>query len=110
MTEITFYRNEEEAYTGFRVDGHAGYAEEGEDIVCAAISALTTNTINSIMEFTEDEPDIDEDEEEGYMDVSFFEVPGHDTQLLIRSLAFGLSNIEAEAEYSDFIHVMFEEV
>ena len=27
--------------TGFVCAGHAGYAEAGEDIVCAAVSALT---------------------------------------------------------------------
>ena len=27
--------------------GHAGYAEEGQDIVCAAVSALVINTVNS---------------------------------------------------------------
>ena len=110
MTEITFYRNEHEEYTGFRCDGHAGFADEGEDIVCAAISALVTNTINSVLEFTNDTPDIDEDEEEGYIDVSFFDTPGEDTQLLLRSLVLGLSNIEAEKDYSDYIQVMFEEV
>ena len=26
---------------GFIIDGHAGYAEAGKDIVCAAVSALS---------------------------------------------------------------------
>jgi len=37
--------------TGFRISGHSGYAEAGEDIVCAAISAVTTMpeaTINEV--------------------------------------------------------------
>ena len=37
--------------TGFSVSGHSGYAEEGSDIVCAAISAvvsMTEATINDI--------------------------------------------------------------
>lgn len=41
-------------YRGFRIEGHAGYADEGEDIVCAAVSALVINTVNSIESFTED--------------------------------------------------------
>ena len=28
--------------TGFTATGHTGYAEEGEDIVCAAVSAITS--------------------------------------------------------------------
>jgi len=37
--------------TGFSVSGHSGYAERGEDIVCAAITALVTMaeaTINDV--------------------------------------------------------------
>ena len=37
--------------TGFSVSGHSGYAEEGSDIVCAAISAVVTMaeaTINEV--------------------------------------------------------------
>ena len=37
--------------TGFSVSGHSGYAEKGEDIVCAAITALVTMaeaTINDV--------------------------------------------------------------
>ena len=37
---------------GFAVEGHSGYAEEGSDIVCAAISTavgLTECTINEVM-------------------------------------------------------------
>ena len=37
--------------TGFSVSGHSGYAEAGQDIVCAAISAVVTMaeaTINDI--------------------------------------------------------------
>lgn len=41
-------------YRSFTIDGHAGYAEAGEDIVCAAVSALVINAINSIEQFTED--------------------------------------------------------
>ncbi len=37
--------------TGFSVSGHSGYAEEGSDIVCAAISAVVSMaeaTINDV--------------------------------------------------------------
>ena len=42
---------EDERITGFSVSGHSGYAEEGSDIVCAAISAVVTmaeTTINDV--------------------------------------------------------------
>jgi len=36
------------------VKGHAGYAESGRDIVCAAVSALTYNLQESINRLTDD--------------------------------------------------------
>ena len=36
------------------ITGHAGYAEPGKDIVCAAVSALTQAFIASIEELTQD--------------------------------------------------------
>ena len=50
MTKCEFFR-ENERITGFTVSGHSGYAEEGSDIVCAAISAVVTmaeTTINDV--------------------------------------------------------------
>ncbi len=110
MTEITFYQTETGDYLGFRSENHAGYAEEGEDIVCAAISALIINTINSINELTDDEIDVDMDEDECYIDASFFETPGKEAQLLMKALALGLTNIEDDETVTEFIDVIFEEV
>ena len=42
---------EEGRITGFSVSGHSGYAEAGQDIVCAAISAVVAmveTTINDV--------------------------------------------------------------
>ncbi|MEE1514378.1 MAG: ribosomal-processing cysteine protease Prp [Christensenellaceae bacterium] len=39
---------------GFIITGHAGYAEPGKDIVCAAVSALLQAFIASIEELTHD--------------------------------------------------------
>ena len=40
---------------GFQTAGHAGYADAGQDIVCAAASVLVINTMNAIEQFTEDD-------------------------------------------------------
>ena len=42
---------ENERITGFSVSGHSGYAEAGQDIVCAAVSAvvgMAEATINDV--------------------------------------------------------------
>ena len=43
MTKIEFFRNGE-GYTGFSACGHAGNMPEGENIVCAAVSAAVELT------------------------------------------------------------------
>lgn len=40
--------------TGITIDGHAGYAEEGKDIVCSAVSTLAQNLIYSMEALTRD--------------------------------------------------------
>ncbi len=50
MTTIKFL-TEGKRITGFDISGHSGYAEEGADIVCAAVTSavrLTEATINDI--------------------------------------------------------------
>ncbi len=51
MTKVEFF-NKEGRVTGFCVSGHSGYAEEGSDIVCAAVSTAVTfaeTTINDVL-------------------------------------------------------------
>ena len=51
MTTVTF-RTEGRRIVGFESKGHSGYAEEGEDIVCAAITSairLTECAINDVL-------------------------------------------------------------
>ena len=40
---------------GITVDGHAGYAECGKDIVCAGVTALIQTLIGSLKELTSDD-------------------------------------------------------
>ena len=50
MTRCEFY-TDADRITGFSVSGHSGYAEAGQDIVCAAVSAvvaMTEATINDV--------------------------------------------------------------
>ena len=51
MTKCELF-TENARITGFSVSGHSGYAEEGEDIVCAAITSairLVEATVNDVL-------------------------------------------------------------
>ncbi len=47
MTKITFYKWDNVFY-GFSEHGHTGYGESGDDVLCAALSAMTMLIINAI--------------------------------------------------------------
>ena len=47
MTKIVFFRSGGVFY-GFEEQGHTGYGEAGDDILCAAISSMTMFLINTI--------------------------------------------------------------
>lgn len=80
-------------YRKFRIDGHAGYAEEGQDIVCAAVSALVINAINSIEKFTEDAFTCDCADGQ-ISSWEFTSTVSPATDLLMDSLLLGLENIQ----------------
>ncbi len=47
MTKITFYTSGG-IYYGFEEKGHTSYGESGNDILCAALSAMTMLIINAV--------------------------------------------------------------
>ena len=85
MTKIVFFRSDG-FYYGFEEQGHTGYGEEGDDVLCAALSAMTMLIINTVeisyasrVDYTIDEetadielkvpaalPDFEEDEKKRY--------------------------------------------
>ena len=109
MTKITIFRNRDQVFTGFDCLGHAGYAEEGEDIVCAGISALVINTINSLGVYTKEKFSTDSDEETGMISLRFDRPADHDADLLMKSLVLGLQGIQ-NTYGNDYIILTFKEV
>ena len=47
MTTIIFYKSGG-VYYGFEEQGHTGYGESGDDILCSALSSMTMLIINAI--------------------------------------------------------------
>lgn len=96
-------------YRGFESSGHAEYADEGSDIVCAAVTALAFNTVNSIEQFTEDAFEGEAAEDGGHLRVWFPALPGERASLLMDSLILGIQGIEAEYG-AEYVRLIFEEV
>jgi len=96
MIKVSVYKNAENLITGFTLSGHADYSEYGSDVVCAAVSALVINTINSIENFTSDKFRIEQDEKNGFLEFHVISSMSNNSNLLLSSLALGLQGIEDE--------------
>ncbi|MBQ9444406.1 MAG: ribosomal-processing cysteine protease Prp [Lachnospiraceae bacterium] len=106
MTEVRIKRNSGSDITGFTVSGHALFADSGADIVCAAISMLTINTINAIEEFLPDEPmTLKVDREKGVIDMGLQIGPTEKSGLLLRTFYLGMTSLEKKYG-SEYIRVV----
>lgn len=78
---------------GITIEGHAGYAEAGKDIVCAGVTALTENLIGSIESLTEDK--IQYNISPGRVDIHFKNL-SEAGKLLVDSFFIGICEIADE--------------
>lgn len=115
-----FYKATEDAddhladLRGYELKGHAGYAKtyffffKGDDIICAAISALSLNTANALTELTSNKVNVVQNED-GYVNVKSDSKLDDYGQLLLEAFVLGIVNIHDEYG-NEFIHIKFEEV
>ena len=94
MIEVTVYQNTDGKKIGFSSVGHAGYDEYGHDIVCAGVSALVINCINSIENFCDVRFKVDADDEGGNIKFMLNAPADGDSELLINSMILGLKGIQ----------------
>ena len=106
MITIKIHKNKEQ-YSRFISEGHAGYASEGYDIICAAVSVLTVNAINSIEQFTKDP--IAVRQEEGLIELVLKGNVSKETTLLLDSMILGLREIQKQYG-NEYIKLIFKEV
>ena len=65
MIQAVFERAEDGELRSAEITGHAGSGEYGFDVVCASVSTLAINFVNSVEKFAGYEPDLELNEEEG---------------------------------------------
>jgi hypothetical protein len=81
-------------YQAVTISGHAGFADAGQDIVCAAVSALAINTANSLEILTGDQIVVRNDA--GYLCLAFPGGLSEGGKLLVDSLILGLKQIRQD--------------
>jgi len=110
MIKAVFFKDSAADYRGFSISGHAGYADRGKDIICAAVSVLSINTVNSINAFTKDKFEASVDEKTGMLTCSFPEKISAESTLLVDSLLLGLRGIEEDYTEHTYIKISIKEV
>ena len=105
MINVVFYMRDGRC-CGFHCKGHAGYATQGKDIVCAGVSALVINCANSIEKLTNDRADI-EHASDGSVFCMVKAPVSAESELLLRSLRMGLTGIYEQ--YRKYIRIVDEE-
>lgn len=109
MTTITvLYKGA--SIIGFRAKGHAGYAEHGEDIVCAAVSAITQTALIGITENISCpcSVDISDGRLELIIDDSAAAEKRDKAELILGVMLSGLRSIESQ--YDNYLKVKKKEV
>ncbi len=105
MIRASFHRNEHDVIDSFLILGHADSGPYGQDLVCAAVSAVTIGTINNLEKLTKIQPHIVLDEVNGgHLGCQVNDEVSHDTGLLLENLFEILKDIAAS--YPDNIQVM----
>ena len=93
---------------GFRVTGHAGYAEHGQDVVCAAISALAQTAVIALERLTDCE--VTAQIREGHLECTVHGGAPVDSVawVILESIRLGMEDIAAL--YPDNVRIEKQEV
>ncbi len=95
MIRARFYENSRHELCGFSIDGHAGFDEYGFDIICSAVSALATNTANSIEALTGEPMEVESSD--GHLRVMVLSLQNGQScekaELFLQSLKLGLESV-----------------
>lgn len=108
MINITFQKKDKKIVS-FNISGHAESVDEGYDLVCCAVSAISITIANGITEILNiDAPTKVED---GFLSLNLKDVSKakvEECQVLLETMVLGLKNVEDS--YGDYINIIVEEV
>ncbi|MBQ2668198.1 MAG: ribosomal-processing cysteine protease Prp [Clostridia bacterium] len=107
MIRAEFFADAEGRVLGFSITGHAGMAEAGSDILCAAVSSAAYMTANTVLEVLRITP-VSLRVEEGDM---LFRIAERDEKPCRTVFSgFKLHLLGLEEQYPDHLRVRYTEV
>ena len=109
MINVTIFTDSFKQYKGFSILGHAGYADSGNDIICASVSVLSINTVNAIEKFTNDNITANVDENTGLLIMEFNSTVSNESKLLVDTMILGIEDI-IDSYGDTYIKISYKEV
>ncbi len=110
MVEVIVKRDSKQEISSFELSGHADSGPYGHDLVCAAVSAVSFGTVNSIISICEVEPEIEQGAEGGYLKMTLppkMDEQAYDqAQTLLEGMVVTLQTIERD--YGEYIKLSSE--
>lgn len=108
MIKARFTRDSHGNLVKFKLTGHADAGEYGQDIVCAAVSAVSIGAVNGVEALAGFTPHVDADEVNGghlqlVLDQELTGEQMHITQILLENLELSMQSI-AES-YGDYVQI-----
>lgn len=105
MTRVEFF-TQDERICGFSVSGHSGYAKEGSDIVCAAISATVSFAEATIHDVLGEQTATQVDEGNAQITLKLPNVCENEDAVQAILAGMMVSLLHWRDEYPDYIEVM----
>jgi uncharacterized protein len=99
-TEVIYQLDKENNFRYVSIKNHANYSEKGQDIVCAAISAITNGTVNFLQTYYKKHCQI------SYLPVKISihsQENNQECQLCLRLMIYQLENIANS--YPDYLKI-----
>ena len=112
MTRVSFLRDSKGTFLGYSAKGHSGFSEQGSDIVCAAVSALTQSCAKGILNVVGAKADYKLDRN-GYFEIMIEEGQSSEVvskcQILLETLYETLTELSQDERYRNNVRVTITE-
>ncbi|MDR1564579.1 MAG: ribosomal-processing cysteine protease Prp [Oscillospiraceae bacterium] len=106
MTGINFYSNSGGELLGFKSVGHSGYADKGQDILCAYVSSSVLMAANTITEILHINAEIEEGD--AYLKLRLKQHEAEVCAPILQGLLLHLTTLEKQ--YPNYLKITTTEV
>ena len=104
MIKVEVNLNKAGMIIGYKVSGHAGYAEEGQDIICSAISAVTQAPLLGFEGHLHIKPSVEINQKDGVLKVALNNEPNDMTEAILQTMKLACESIARQCP--EYVHIL----